>query len=81
MKAMITGNGTDSSPGQGKSIDQHIAGKLAGETRFDSLELGVQTSAWGTNTQTRMSYSGAGKFVSPDDIWQDGRVLMKFRIM
>jgi hypothetical protein len=67
MKAMITGNGTDSSPGQGKSIDQHIAGKLAGETRFDSLELGVQTSAWGTNTQTRMSYSGAGKFVSPDD--------------
>ena len=34
---------------------------------FSSLELGVQTSAWGGNVQTRMCYAGPGAYVPPED--------------
>jgi len=62
MRAMLTGGGET-------SIDQHIAAELpdAAMTRFRSLELGVQTSAWGGSTQTRMSYDASGRLVPPDD--------------
>lgn len=62
MHAMLTGGGS-------VSIDQHIATTLpaAAATRFRSLELGVQTSAWGGNRQTRMSYDADGRMVPPDD--------------
>ncbi len=66
MAGMLTG-----APGGGifggKSVDQHVAGKLVSRARFPSLELGVATSAWGAQTQTRMSYSGPGRFASPED--------------
>ena len=59
MRAMLTGN-------QDTSIDQVIAAAIGGDSRFRSLELGVQTSAWGGTQQTRMCYSG-GSYVTPDD--------------
>ncbi|MCB9743276.1 MAG: DUF1552 domain-containing protein [Alphaproteobacteria bacterium] len=59
MGAMLTANGPT-------SIDQHIANAIGGDTRLRSLELGVQTSAWGGSVQTRMSYLD-GSFVTPDD--------------
>ena len=40
---------------------------IGAETTFPSLELGVQTSAWGGNSQTRMCYAGPGQYVTPDD--------------
>lgn len=67
MKAMLTGGGNGTGENAGKSIDQLVAAKIGGATRFPSLELGVQTSAWGGNAQTRMSYAGPGQFVPPDD--------------
>ena len=67
MAAMLTNGGGQSTPTQGKSIDQYIAAQLGGDTRFPSLELGVQTSAWGGNSQTRMCYAGPGTYVTPDD--------------
>ncbi|MCA9632603.1 MAG: DUF1552 domain-containing protein [Myxococcales bacterium] len=67
MAAMLTGGGDASSPSQGMSVDQYVARAIGAESRFASLELGVQTSAWGGNVQTRMSYGGAGQFVPPDD--------------
>ena len=48
------------------SFDQHVARSLGSSHRFESLTLGVQTSAWGGNTQTRMSYRD-GVMVTPDD--------------
>ncbi|MCA9672678.1 MAG: DUF1552 domain-containing protein [Myxococcales bacterium] len=60
MQAMLTGGGDI-------SVDQYIANELAANTRFASLELGVQTSAWGGNVQTRMSYRGAGQYAPPND--------------
>lgn len=67
MHAMLTGLGDAGTVGAGASVDQFIASKVGGTTRFQSLEFGVQTSAWGAQTQTRMSYSSPGVFVSPED--------------
>ncbi|MCB9665735.1 MAG: DUF1552 domain-containing protein [Alphaproteobacteria bacterium] len=67
MRAMLTGNGTAGHATGGRSVDQVVAGAIGGSSRFASLEFGVQTSAWGGGVQTRMSYSGEGAFVTPDD--------------
>ncbi|MFT3765237.1 MAG: DUF1552 domain-containing protein [Minicystis sp.] len=67
MAAMLTGGGGASTATGGKSLDQFVAAQLGQDDRFSSLELGVQTSAWGGNVQTRMSYSGPGAYVPPDD--------------
>ena len=67
MAAMLTGQGDESSATGGMSLDQYVATELAAPTKFASLELGVLTSPWGGSNQTRMSYSGPGSFVTPDD--------------
>jgi hypothetical protein len=67
MASMLTGNGNATSPSMGMSVDQFVARRLGTSTRLASLDLGVQTSAWGANTQTRMLYEGPGRFVPPDD--------------
>jgi hypothetical protein len=60
MEHMLTGGGAP-------SVDQFIAQKLNATTPFPSIELGVQTSAWGAGIQTRMSYNDKHAFVHPDD--------------
>lgn len=67
MANMLTGGGTAQSVGGGMSVDQYVASQIGQGTRFPSLEFGVQTSAWGGNRQTRMSYSGPGVYVTPED--------------
>lgn len=67
MAGMLTGQGDATTEGQGASVDQYIASKIGGDTRFASLEFGVQTSAWGENRQTRMCYAPGGAFVPPED--------------
>lgn len=67
MGAMLTGGGGAGTASGGASVDQFVARELAAPTRFESLVLGVQTSAWGGSTQTRMTYTGSGQMVAPDD--------------
>ncbi|MFV8754511.1 DUF1552 domain-containing protein [Nannocystaceae bacterium ST9] len=67
MAAMLTGKGGAADLSGGMSIDQFVAAQLGAATKFPSLEFGVQTSAWGGNVQTRMSYAGPGEYVTPDD--------------
>lgn len=67
MAAMLTGGGGAGTESGGLSVDQYVASRIGGDTRFPSLELGVQTSAWGGGIQTRMSYRGPGVFAPPDD--------------
>lgn len=67
MAAMLTGTAGSMGESQGMSLDQFVATRLNAPTRFRSIELGVATSAWGSSRQTRMSYSGPGALVSPDD--------------
>ena len=59
MEAMLTARGS-------MSIDQVVADEIGAGLRFPSLELSVQTSAWGGSNQTRMCYRD-GAFVTPDD--------------
>jgi len=67
MGAMLTGSGGASSPSRGMSVDQYVAREVGAGARLPSLELGVQTSAWGGNVQTRMSYTAPGVYAPPDD--------------
>jgi hypothetical protein len=67
MAAMLTGGGGSSTATGGFSVDQYVASRIGGDTPFPSLELGVQTSAWGGSVQTRMSYRGPGVYAPPDD--------------
>lgn len=67
MHCMLTGLGQASHPSAGMSVDQFLATRLGDGMRFPSLELGVQTSAWGSGTQTRMSYRGLAERAEPDD--------------
>jgi hypothetical protein len=60
MEHMLTGGGAS-------SVDQFIAHGLNSMTPFPSIELGVQTSAWGAGIQTRMSYNDQHAFIHPDD--------------
>ncbi len=65
MAAMLTnGDGPES---LGRSVDQVVASHIGMSTRLQSLELGVQTSAWGGGIQTRMVYGGPGYMLPPDD--------------
>jgi hypothetical protein len=67
MAHMLTGGGGLGTATSGMSLDQYVAKQIGQSERFASLEFGVQTSAWGGNTQTRMSYAGPGIYVPPDD--------------
>ncbi|MFN7144236.1 MAG: DUF1552 domain-containing protein, partial [Myxococcota bacterium] len=67
MEAMLTNNGGASTETAGMSLDQYVASRIGGTSRFASMELGVQTSLWGGSAQTRMSYAGPGSLVTPDD--------------
>ena len=60
MEHMLTGGGA-------ASVDQFIASQLGMATPFASIELGVQTSAWGAGIQTRMAYNDQHQFVHPED--------------
>jgi len=65
--SMLTGDGGAADPGEGRSLDQYLAQTLFADARFPSLVLGVQTSAWGAQGQTRISYESAGTFTAVED--------------
>lgn len=67
FSSMLTGGGGENTSTGGMSVDQYIASRIGQETAFSSLELGVQTSAWGASQQTRMCYTGPGEFAPNDD--------------
>lgn len=58
------GNGELVGWGGGISVDQHVADAIGGDTRFRSLELGVNPG--GANVWTRMSYRDANQPVPPE---------------
>jgi hypothetical protein len=64
--AMLTNGGGARTVTGGASLDQVVAAHIGQESRFSSLELGVNTDVWGSSTQTRISYRGAGQLVQPD---------------
>jgi Protein of unknown function (DUF1552) len=52
----------------GPSVDQVIAGKLGGESRFRSLQIGVSQESFGESMQRNMSWSGYERALPPEMI-------------
>ena len=50
----------------GPSIDQAIAAKIGGESRFRSLQLGVAQESFGESIQRNMSWSGFDRALPPE---------------
>ncbi len=61
----FTGRGTG-----GASIDQAIAAKIGGESRFRSLQIGVAQESFGESIQRNMSWSGYERALPPEMIPQ-----------
>ena len=52
----------------GASIDQAIAGKIGGDSRFRSLQVGVSQESFGESIQRNMSWSGYDRALPPEMI-------------
>jgi len=50
----------------GPSIDQAIAAKIGGESRFRSLQIGVAQESFGESIQRNMSWSGYDRALPPE---------------
>ena len=58
MSGLMTGTGFTGRGPAGPSIDQVIAAKIGGESRFRSLQIGVAQESFGESMQRNMSWSG-----------------------
>src|SRR5712692_11161570 len=68
MSALMTcTHSTGRSPG-GASVDQIIARKLAAETRFRSLQIGVSLESFGSAIHKNMSWAGPDRPLPPEEI-------------
>lgn len=52
----------------GASIDQEIASKIGGESRFRSLQIGVSQESFGESIQRNMSWTGYERALPPEMI-------------
>ncbi|BDC48022.1 hypothetical protein F183_A03380 [Bryobacterales bacterium F-183] len=52
----------------GISIDQAIAGKIGGDSRFRSLQIGVSQESFGESIQRNMSWAGYDRSLPPEMI-------------
>jgi len=59
--APFTGRGAG-----GPSIDQVIAAKIGGESRFKSLQIGVAQESFGESIQRNMSWAGYDRALPPE---------------
>src|SRR5581483_10554104 len=57
MSALVSGTQFTGRGAGGPSLDQMIAGKLGGESRFRSLQIGVSQESFGESIQRNMSWA------------------------
>ncbi len=50
----------------GPSIDQAIAAKIGGDSRFRSLQIGVSQESFGESIQRNMSWAGYERALPPE---------------
>lgn len=64
----IGGDGSRAGWGNGKTIDQMLAGHIGRDTPFGSMELGVRADAnGGSEVRTRISYAGPAQPLPPQN--------------
>ncbi|HUS07471.1 MAG TPA: DUF1552 domain-containing protein [Bryobacteraceae bacterium] len=66
MSALVSGTQFTGRGAGGASIDQVIAAKVGGATRFRSLQLGVSQESFGESIQRNMSWSGYDRALPPE---------------
>ena len=66
MSALMTGTSFTGRGAGGASIDQAIAQKIGGNSRFRSLQIGVSQESFGESIQRNMSWSGYDRPLPPE---------------
>ncbi|MGH9630226.1 MAG: DUF1552 domain-containing protein, partial [Bryobacteraceae bacterium] len=66
MSALVTGTQFTGRGAGGASIDQVIAAKIGGDTRFRSLQVGVSQESFGESVQRNMSWAGYDRALPPE---------------
>src|SRR5712692_4138675 len=68
MSALVSGTSFSGHGAGGASIDQLIAAKIGGESRFRSLQVGVRQASFGESIQRNMSWAGRDRALPPEMI-------------
>jgi hypothetical protein len=68
MSGLMTGRDFTGRGPSGPSIDQIIAGKIGGDSRFRSLQIGVTQESFGESMQRNMSWAGYERALPPEMI-------------
>jgi len=68
MSGLMTGTRFTGRGPSGPSIDQVIASKLGGDSRFRSLQIGVSQESFGESMQRNMSWAGYERALPPEMI-------------
>src|SRR5205814_6782166 len=66
--ALMTCTRLSSSGPSAASLDQVIAGKIGGNSRFRSLQIGVSQESFGGSMQKNMSWSGLNRPLPPEEL-------------
>ena len=68
MSGLMTGKDFTGRGPSGPSIDQIIASKIGGDSRFRSLQIGVAQESFGESMQRNMSWAGYERALPPEMI-------------
>jgi hypothetical protein len=68
MSGLMTGTDFTGRGPSGPSVDQIIAAKIGGESRFRSLQIGVAQESFGESMQRNMSWAGYERALPPEMI-------------
>ncbi|MBI1790335.1 MAG: DUF1552 domain-containing protein [Acidobacteria bacterium] len=68
MSSLVSGTSFTGRGAGGASIDQLIAQRIGGETRFRSLQVGVSQESFGESIQRNLSWSGRDRALPPEMI-------------
>jgi hypothetical protein len=68
MSALVSGTSFTGRGAGGPSIDQAIASRIGGETRFRSLQLGVSQESFGESIQRNLSWADRDRSLPPEMI-------------
>jgi hypothetical protein len=66
MSALMTGCQFTGRGAGGMSVDQAIAAKIGGQSRFRSLQVGVSQESFGESVQRNMSWAGYDRALPPE---------------
>src|SRR5436190_1782218 len=68
MSALVSGSSFTGHGAGAASIDQLIAAKIGGDSRFRSLQLGVSQESFGESIQRNLSWAGRDRALPPEMI-------------